>query len=285
MRHFLLLLLLILPMAGCVHTRQNLPQPILPPGAPEVAPILASLNGPDRILNNLESNGTIRMQLPGEAGTQRFDTGRIQFQAPDRFLAQGRKLNVVVRIYSTGEAFLLELPSDNTFYDGREGDHFEDIALDIAPSRIFRELFLIGLLDGVDPGRVAVTAYDEQEKRAVLEVRSEGRKRKLARRLVVENVPEGWVVVESQVFDADGDLIGKTECQDYVRLAGVLLPAKVTASFPKHEAEMSFFMRTNTAKVNQEQPLAMDDIDAKRAELLEKGFREVRGETKKDGAQ
>lgn len=285
MRHISLLLILILPISGCVHSRRHAPDAVVPLNAPEVSTIVQSLTGTDRSLQNLESNGTIRMQLPGEAGTQRFETGRIQFQAPAQFLAQGRKLSVVVRVYSNDEAFLLELPSENTFYFGREGDHFEDIALDIAPSRIFRELFLIGLLDGIDAERVTMESFDASKNQAVLAVHGEGRRRKLVRRLIVENTSEGWTVVESQVFDAAGVLIGQTHCEDYVRLAGVLLPSRVTASFPQHEAEMSFFMRANTAKVNQEKPLALDDIAAKRIELLEKGFREVRGETKKDGVR
>lgn len=281
MRQTLLRILLILCLPACVHTPDARHDGGLDPGAPSPAEILGDLNGPDRAIQNLESNGTIRMQLPGEAGTQRFETGRIQFQAPAQFLAQGRKLNVVVRVYSEGDAFLLELPAENTFYTGSEGDRFEDIALDIAPSEIFRELFLIGVLDQIDPDKLEVESFDAAANRAVLALRGAGRRAKVARRLTVEKGPEGWTVVESQVYDDAGELIGQTACEEYLRLGDVLLPSRVTATFPRHEAEMSFFMRPNTARVNQTSPLTLDSIDAKRAELLEKGYREIQGDNSK----
>ena len=172
MRQTLLRILLILCLPACVHTPDARHDGGLDPGAPDPAQVLGDLTAPDRAIQNLESNGTIRMQLPGEAGTQRFETGRIQFQAPAQFLAQGRKLNVVVKVYSEGEAFLLELPAENTFYTGAEGDRFEDIALDIAPSEIFRELFLIGVLDQIDPEKLAVESFDAATGRAVLALRA-----------------------------------------------------------------------------------------------------------------
>lgn len=282
MRHFLLLLLLILPMAGCVHTRESGPRASLPPGAPEVAALLESLQAPDRHIENLAGNGEIRMRLPGEAGIQRFPQGRVQFQQPAQFFAQGRK-GGVVRIYSEGARFLMELPSEKTFYHGAEGDHFEDIALDIAPSQIFRELFLIDLFSDISPERVEMESYDAQAGQVVLAVHREGRRKVLERRLVVAQSPEGWCVVESQLFDAEGQLMGKTACEAYERLGGVLLPTRVTVTFPQHEAEMSFYMSTASVKINQAAPPAMESIDTKRAELLAAGFREINSDTMKAG--
>ena len=284
MRQALLLILLILPMAGCVHTRQGVPEPALTPGAPEVGEILTHLQAPDRHIENLASNGEIRMRLPGEAGIQRFPQGRVHFEQPAQFFAQGRK-GGVVRIYSEGGRFLLELPSEKTFYHGAEGDHFEDIALDIAPSRIFRELFLIDLLDGIAPERVHLESHDETAGQSVLAVYGEGRRRKVERRLVVAPSPEGWTILESQLFDAEERLIGRTVCEDYQRLGGILIPTRVTVTFPEHEAEMSFAMSPPSVKINQAAPPAMDDIDAKRAELLAAGFREVNSTTKKAGVE
>lgn len=284
MRHILLLILLILPMAGCVHTRESAPEATLPPGAPEVGEILADLQSPDRHIENLASNGEIRMRLPGEAGIQRFPQGRVHFQQPAQFFAQGRK-GGVVRIYSEGGRFLLELPSEKTFYHGAEGDHFEDIALDIAPSRIFRELFLIDLLDGIAPERVQIESHDEAARQTVLAVYGEGRRRRVERRLIVAPSPEGWTIVESQLFDVNEQLIGRTVCEDYQRLGGILVPTRVTVTFPEHEAEMSFTMSAPSVKINQAPPPAMDDIDAKRAELLAAGFREVNSTTKKAGVE
>jgi len=284
MRHVLLLILLILPMAGCVHTRQTAPEAALPPGAPEVGDILTDLQDQDRHIENLASNGEIRMRLPGEAGIQRFPQGRVHFQQPAQFFAQGRK-GGVVRIYSEGGRFLLELPSEKTFYHGAEGDHFEDIALDIAPSRIFRELFLIDLLDGIAPERVRIESHDQASGQSVLAVYVEGRRRKVERRLVVAPSSEGWTILESQLFDADENLIGRTDCEDYQRFAGILVPTRVTVTFPEHEAEMSFAMSPPSVKINQAAPPEMDDIDAKRAELQAAGFREVNSTTKKAGVE
>lgn len=284
MRPFPLLILLILPMAGCLHTRQDAPEADLPPGAPDVGAILADLQRPDRHIENLASNGEIRMRLPGEAGIQRFPQGRVHFQQPAQFFAQGRK-GGVVRIYSEGGRFLLELPSEETFYHGAEGDHFEDIALDIAPSRIFRELFLIDLLDGIAPERVHIESHDQAAGQTILAVYGEGRRRKVERRLVVVPSTEGWTILESQLFDAEGRLIGRTVCEDYQRLGGILVPTRVTVTFPEHEAEMSFAMSPPSVKINQADPPAMDDIDAKRAELLAAGFREVNSTTMKAGVK
>ncbi len=284
MRPVLLLILLILPIAGCVHTRQTAPEATLPPGAPEVGEILADLQAPDRHIENLASNGEIRMRLPGEAGIQRVPQGRVHFQQPAQFFAQGRK-GGVVRIYSEGGRFLLELPSEKTFYHGAEGDHFEDIALDIAPSRIFRELFLIDLLDGIAPERVHIESHDQSSGQSVMAVYGEGRRRKVERRLVVASSPEGWTILESQLFDAEEQLIGRTVCEDYLRLGGILVPTRVTVTFPEHEVEMSFAMSPPSVKMNQAAPPAMDDIDAKRAELLAAGFREVNSTTQKAGVE
>jgi hypothetical protein len=284
MRSVPLLILLILPMAGCVHTRQAAPEAPLPPGAPEVGVILADLQAPDRHIENLASNGEIRMRLPGEAGIQRFPQGRVHFQQPAQFFAQGRK-GGVVRIYSEGARFLLELPSEKTFYHGAEGDHFEDIALDIAPSRIFRELFLIDLLDGIAPERVQIESHDQASGQSVVAVYGEGRRRKVERRLVVAPSSEGRTILESQLFDAEERLIGRTVCEDYLRLGGILVPTRVTVTFPEHEAEMSFAMSPPSVKINQAAPPAMDDIDAKRAELLAAGFQEINSTTKKAGVE
>lgn len=284
MRPILLRILLIMLLAGCAHTRQNTPKAALPPGAPEVGEILADLQAPDRHIENLASNGEIRMQLPGEAGIQRFPQGRIHFQQPARFFAQGRK-GGVVRIYSDGGRFLLELPSEKTFYHGAEGDRFEDIALDIAPSQIFRELFLIDLLKGIAPERVNVESWDGSTGQAVLAVYGEGRRPRVERRLVVASGAEGWCVVNSQLFDEEETLIGTTTCEDYQRLGGILLPTRATVNFPAHDAEMSFYMSPPSVKINQETPPGMEDIDAKRAQLLAAGFREVNSDSKKAGVE
>lgn len=284
MRPLLLLIFLILPMAGCVHTRQAPPGASLPSGAPAVGEILADLQAADRHIENLASNGEIRMRLPGEAGIQRFPQGRVHFQQPAHFFAQGRK-GGVVRIYSEGGRFLLELPSEKTFYHGAEGDRFEDIALDIAPSRIFRELFLIDLLDGTAPERIHIVSHDPAKGQTVVAVYGEGRRPRVERRLIVVPSPEGWTILESQLFDAEEKLIGRTVCEDYLRLGGILVPTRVTVTFPRHEAEMSFAMSPPSVKINQATPPAMESIDAKRRELLAAGFREINSATRKAGME
>ncbi len=284
MRSIILLLILILPVAGCVHTRHGAPDAALPPGAPQIESVLQDLQASNRHFANLASNGEIRMRLPGEAGIQRFTQGRLHFVEPAQFFAQGRK-GAVVRIYCEGGRFLLELPSEKTFYHGAEGDHFEDIALDIAPSQIFRELFLIGLMDDVAPDRIVLESYDTGTAQAVLAVYGEGRRRKVERRLVVAQLPEGWCVLESQLFDDQESLIGRTTCEAYQRLGGIVLPTRSTVTFPAYEAEMSFYMSPPSVKVNQTVPPAMESFDAKRAELLAAGFNEVNGTKQKAGVE
>src|SRR5690606_20257889 len=152
MRHYPLCILIILAgLAGCQHLPKSAaPEGDVPPGAPAPGEVLADLTAPDRTGTNFSSSGTIRMRLPGQAATQRFDRSHVRYHRPGRYFARAFTVGQSVNIDADGPVFLLDVPQEQTFYYGREGDRFEDVALDIAPSLIFREFFLVDALRGVE---------------------------------------------------------------------------------------------------------------------------------------
>lgn len=277
MRHAIPFILLTLCASACVHSRPPLAKPSPVPGSPGADAILADLTKADRNLANFSSNGEIWMRLPGEEAIQNFDPCHVRFLRPAQFYADAKKVGQGVRVYINGDTFLLELPSKNTFYFGREGDHFDDVALDIAPSMLFRELFLAETLSRLDTGQVELLSYDAAGQRAELAVYQGARHRVLERRLTAESGPDGWYVTESLLMDGTGGIECQTECKDYGHLDGVYLPQWIEVNFPGSGAMMRFKLRPQLLKANRAAPREVDDVNAVRAALLAKGCQEVRG--------
>lgn len=271
------MLLLSLCFSACVHTPSSTPTRPLPPGSPTADAILADLVQADRKLINFSSRGALRMQRPGEAGIQRFDTSHVRFLRPARFYADARKLGQAVKVYINGDTFLLELPSENVFYYGSEGDRFDDVALEIAPSLLFRELFLVDTLAGLDVNQIEVQSWDAEAQRAVLAVYRAGRRRMLERHLTVERGTAGWQVAESRLYDAAGAVLCETRCENYDRLDGVYMPKDIRVDFPQSGAALRYEIVPNLLKANRENPLDVENVAEVRKSLLEKGYREITG--------
>lgn len=278
MRHYPLCILIILAgLAGCQHLPQTAaPGGDLPAGAPAPGEVLADLTAPDRAVANFSSSGTIRMRLPGQAATQRFDRSHVRYLRPGRFYARAFKVGQSVNIYADGPVFLLDVPQEQTFYYGREGDRFEDVALDIAPSLIFREFFLVDALRGVAEESLRILEYDPKTRRAVVAVFAADRPRRLERELVVAPGPEGWFVAESTLFDRDGSRRARTVYENYGRVDGVYMAGKTTSFLPDGDGELSFEIQSNP-QVNRAEPRPVEDVEDVRRDLLSRGFREVRG--------
>lgn len=274
MKRLLQCMLIAAAATGCQHHPER-PES-RSPDTPPASAILADLAAPNRAIANFAANGVIRMRLPGEAATQRFDRSHVRFVQPDRFFAHAFKAGQNVRLYVDGETFLLEIGPENTFYYGREGDYFEDAALEIAPSVVFRELFLANTMPALPPGRVQVQAYDPARKRAELAVFQDRQRRALERHLAVEWGPSGWQLVESRLFGADGRPVARTAFDDYTLRDGVWMPGHISAALTETEGTLHFTLKSNI-RLNRTEPRPVEDIAAVRQQLRAKGFEEVRG--------
>jgi len=276
MRPRLLCLLALTIWAGCVHTPAPDPGADLPPDAPAVAEILADLSRPDRSITNFSSLGTIRMQLPGQAARQRFTRSYINFQPPARFYARAMKATQAVNIHVDETTFLLDHQAERVFYFGHEGDRFDDVALDVAPSIIFREFFLADYLSELRENQVAMLRYSPEDGRAVLGIFTASRRQRLAHQLIVGNGPEGWRVVQSDLMGPDGHLLAATRYADYAVVDGVFMPRLIETKLPQSGGLLSFEIQSN-AQANRQNPAPIADLSAVRESLLAAGYREVTG--------
>ncbi len=270
------ILLLILSLGGCVHGPRRPKVTSLPTGAPEIQTILADLQAHNAVLSSLKIGGNIRLRQPGEKATQNFRGGTIQFQAPDQFLMRVRKGAFRMHVYTADDRFLLALPAEETFYFGREGERFDDILLDVAPSQLLRELFFLDT-PGIDArAHTVLEKYVEAEETALLAVYAPGHQGRLKQRLRVKNV-DGWRITEVSVFNETGALLAHTICESYKTIKGVLVPATVTAYFPLHDAEMGYRATKFEFRLKSQAPLPMETIEEARTALLAKGYQEVVG--------
>lgn len=276
MRRSYLSFLIILAMSGCQHLPgPGRPAP-LPAGAPESGTVLADLARADRVVRNFSSGGTIVMELPGQAGRQRFNQSRVHFIAPARIYAKAFKLGQTVHIYVDGDTFLMDVPAENTFYFGHSGDHFPEVNMAIAPPEVLREFFLANTLAEIDPANVALVAYDARAARAELAIYPGVGRRQAQRVVVAELGPEGWEAVESRLLDPHGGLLASIHFEAYDRFDGVRLPGKTVASLANGEGELSYQIQSNP-RVNRAEPIPIEAVAAVRANLIAKGYREVTG--------
>jgi len=276
MQRYLLCFLALASCAGCVHTPKPDSNADFPQGTPASSEILASLRQPNRLVTNFSSLGTIRMQLPGQAARQRFTRSYINYQRPDRFHASAMKGTQSVNIYIDGSTFLLEHQAERQFYYGREGDHFEDIALDVAPSVVFGEFFLANALAELNNSQVELLHFDAADQSAELGIFTGGKPRRLAHRLTTIMGPDGWHVAQNILLRPDGSVLATTQYDDYAVVDGVFMPKLITTEVPESDGLLSFQIQTN-ARANRSTPEPLGDIAEIRNTLLAAGYREIPG--------
>ena len=276
MRTHLVLVLIILLFVGCAHRSPQPHVPSLSAGAPDVQTILADLQAHNAILSSLKIWGNIRLRMPGEEATQNFRGGTIQFQAPDRFQMRVRKGPFRMQVYAEGNRFLLALPADKAFYVGQEGDRFDDILLDVAPSQLLRELFFLNTPGVNVTERTVMEAYSPTEETALLAVYASGRRGRLKRQLHVKN-EGGWRITELSVFDETGSLLAHTRCEAYKTIREIPIPFTVTVDFPRDNAKMGYNATKVILRLESETPLSIETIEEARAALLTRAYKEVQG--------
>jgi hypothetical protein len=271
-----LFLVFILFLGGCIHHREQAKAPPLPDGAPNLDALLSDIDSATSALQSLESTTYLRLESPAAEGVLSSRTARIHFRRPGRFFAQIRKGHYVARLHVDETRFIMELGFEKVFYHGREGERFEELVMQVAPSQIVRELFILEPLGGADSRRVRLSAFDPEQQTAVLNVYRTKRKQTITRR--IDMVQDGgWRIASVTVFDAGGTPVAVTQCSDYREIDDVVLPASVTATFPTHGTEMRYSLSTRKTKVNRPIGYPMKDLDVVRKELLAKGYTEISG--------
>jgi hypothetical protein len=276
MRPYQLLVFALVALAGCQHLRGPGLEGPLPAGAPDAESVLSDLAGPDRAVQNFSAGGTITMKIPGQPGRQRFNQSRVHFIHPARVYAKAFKLGQTVHIYVESDTFLLDVPSESTFYFGRAGDQFPDVRVDLAPSLVFRELFLADSLAGVEPSRAVMAHFDPETGQGQLGIYRDDRGRVLERLITVFQGASGWEATESESYDAGGALLARTVFEDYEVIDGVRMPGKTTARLPGGDGELSFQIQSNP-RVNRKDPIPIPAIAEVRADLLSRGYQEKTG--------
>ena len=81
---------------------------------------------------------------------------------------------------------------------------------------------------------------------ATVEIWVRDPKQRLKRRLVVQGAP--WVILESYLFNREGEVIAYTAKTDYHEQDGIRYPTQIETTFPGEEAWMRFTMRKRGCK-------------------------------------
>lgn len=264
------LLLASLGLGGCAHLGEQFQAQPLPPGAPTVEAILGDLAANDEAIASFVATGSFTLKSPRIDTVYRLTESRIVYQRPASLHVLGRKYGRAgLRLASVGQAFLLEFPTEKSFYFRPEGEHFDSVDFSVSPVDIAREAFLPEVWSELTPRQVHLLSYDPAQQRAVLSISTEGRRSHPYRRVVVRGAP--WIVEISELYNQDGQLLATTAKQGYHELDGFRFPAEVALTFPGEEAYMSFAMRK--IELNAPADPALFAIESRVNALLQDGYR------------
>ena len=256
-RDALLLAILACIASGCAGLGRQVQHTPLPPGAPSVDSVLDSLTENDGKLQNFRAAGTFTVESPKLEAIEKFHSGTIAFDKPDRLYVVGRmELGIIAfRLVSVGPEFLIERPTarkpEERYYYQLEGEQFESVPFSVSPADIAREMFTPVDWLSYDRDRIRITSYDGETHTAVLEL---GPRRHPERRITVHGLP--WVVVRNERLDEAGKVMAETTLDDYHEVDGIRFPAYVNAWFPSERTRMTFEMRN--IRINTDQ--VTDDL-------------------------
>lgn len=253
-------------LSGCVHLGQQLHREPLPAGAPDLKEILQDLKANEAKIQSFEARGRFLLKLPDQAAIYSLRNSQIVFQQPAHLFVDGRKYGTVaVRLWSDNDSFLLVFPKDKTYYYRVMED---EEALALSPVQVARELFLASPWEQVRKRDMAVTAFESESQTATVEIRSSTRPKYIQRRLIVQGRP--WVIKESQLLTADGEIVATTRRNNYRKVENVHFPAKLETVFADEQAMLKFDMTQNKLNV----PVDEEALDMRKAldEVRQKGY-------------
>lgn len=239
---------------------------------PIVEAIIADLRAQSKTLVQFRASGRFVLKAPELEAAQVLRQSSINFEAPDKLHVVGRKYSkVVFRLVSAGNAFLLEFPTEQQYIYSDSGAPTGDAAFRVSPAAIAEEMFIAVPWDELGPEMVSLLRDDSTAGTATIEVKPPRRKGELTRRLQLQGPP--WVVTQSEVFNAEGDLQATTTRSGHRDISGVLFPAQVEARFPVQDAFMSFDLGTLTP--GEKASPGLFDVEAALREMERKGYARV----------
>lgn len=270
-----LLCLLLLIAAGCATVGTPVAQDPLPPGAPDVAEILAGLRANDAAVASLSATGKFILKTPELDTVYVLPQSSIHYARPDRIAIVGRKYlgYNVVNIIGQGNAFLLELPTENQYAWRPEGERFQGVSFAISPADVAFEALLTGGWATQSDSSTRLVAWDEATGSASLEIADPERPRRLIRTATAQAIGGIWTITQSNRYDDNGTLIATTQRSDFHALDGAVFPRQIVSAFPSASARMEFTLRKIT--INPELDSALFDVDANRQRMIGAGYTEI----------
>ena len=272
---FLLPLGLMFVLSGCAHLGERFGQAGPPGGAASVESILADLAGNEAHIQHFSAKGHFVLKTPELDTVYSLRQSDILFRQPADLFVEGRKYTApVLRLTCSGDAFLIELPTEKQFYYRVGGEHFEGLSFNVTPVDIARELFLPEGWNKIERKRVRLVSHDETTHSAELAIAPGAQEGEPLRRVWVQGLP--WVVVRSELQNPEtGEVIAETTKSDYYQQDEARFAKVIEARFPRQEAFMRFEFRSFDL---DEAPEDADfDLDARLAELRRRGHEEIEG--------
>ena len=262
------LILLLVLAAGCARLGERLSQQQVPQGAPEVRSILDSLAANEAAMKGFKATGTVILQSPELESTQISRESTIVYGAPLDLFVIGRKYGTrFVELTCSGQAFLIQFPTERQFYFRPQGERFGTVS----SADMAREMFQPESWKDLSEKRVRMLSYDAATSTASMLVLDGTRAARPRRQLLVQGTP--WVVLENRLLDREGREIAVTTKGDYYERDGVRFPKRVESVFPEEGARMSFTMRK--IELNPSVDAKMFDVEGALNDLRRRGFEQV----------
>ncbi len=264
--------LLAAALQGCARLGPRIEPISLPSGAPTVKDVLTDLAESQGALQGFSARGTLVLKPPDSDAVKLLSHSDVDFQPPASLYVAGRKYaHTAFRLYCQGSRFLVVMPLDQQYFYREAGEALQYYGPDASPADIAREMFLPEAWKSVSPRLSRISAFDRDSRRLEMEVFRDDVPPTLKRRLLLEGPP--WVIVESRLYDRDGQVLAVTRKQDYRLHGGVRLPTELQTDFPLSNAWMRFEM--GRVQVNEPMAPELFDVSGRLSEARQKGYAEV----------
>lgn len=261
---------------GCTRLGPGLDRSGFEGGATLLQDILDDLRGNDELLHSFQATGKSIVQSPDLESVQLLPNSTIYFQKPFGLYVVGRKFGgtVIARITSGKKDFLIEFPLKNEYYtwDGEAGSGSEG---EFSPVEMVREAFLPMHWAEIPPKAIVLEGVTGEgaAREALLLVRLKARESRNQNRVAVGLVSGRWVVLRSEVVDANAVTVAITTFEAYHEQDGIVFPTRLKTTFPGKGAELSFDMKRFT--LNEPMEEKEFDVHGKLEKLRREGYRSV----------